>query len=536
MRYGRLAGGIVDLIPRAGRSDRVHGELRLDFLEAHILVEGPIGKGTFAVALRRSYIDAFFGALVPGQVAVAPRYWDYQGVLDQPVGGGRFRLVLYGSDDALDLTSNGNIDTSLLGAPSQRYWFHTLFASYQKSWSSTDLEAIVAAGPRHVETSGGPTGFFAQDLAAIDARLEVRHRPLPTLRVTAGLDWQSRYEWLRVDGPLPLTGDVVPSLADSPVRATESHGFRVSPALYAQADWQVLPRWSIVAGARADWFAGKKGTFAQPRLTSRIELAAATYLKLGAGLYYQPPPAPYDDPVLGNPALRPQRAVHLTAGVESRPFQRFPSLLVEASGFYKDLQNLLVASTDTVRDGDGHLRALRYGDEGTGRVYGGELLIRQESPRWVYGWISYTLSRSERVDHPGESARAFRFDQTHILTLVLGYHLPWNIDLGARFRYATGNPDTSLLTGIPALDADRGIYLPRPGPLFGDRLPDFWQLDVRIDKRFVFRSWILSIYLDFYNVTNNANIEGYTYSHDYTRRIVTGGLPIIPSFGMRATF
>src|SRR5262249_6713924 len=103
VRYGRLAGGVVELLPRAGRPHGIHGELRLDFLEAHAILEGPIGRGTFALALRRSYIDAFFSALVPGKVAVAPRYYDYQAVLDYPAGGGRFRLVLFGSDDELDL-------------------------------------------------------------------------------------------------------------------------------------------------------------------------------------------------------------------------------------------------------------------------------------------------------------------------------------------------------------------------------------------------------------------------------------------------
>src|SRR5262249_22251288 len=67
-RYGRLVGGIVDLQPRAGRSDRFHGDVKIDILEAHVILEGPIGKGSFALALRRSYIDAFFGALVPGKV------------------------------------------------------------------------------------------------------------------------------------------------------------------------------------------------------------------------------------------------------------------------------------------------------------------------------------------------------------------------------------------------------------------------------------------------------------------------------------
>jgi len=180
-------------------------------------------------------------------------------------------------------------------------------------------------------------------------------------------------------------------------------------------------------------------------------------------------------------------------------------------------------------------------DEGLGRVYGGDLFIRQDSARWLYGWISYTLLRSERLDPPGQPGaafRPFRFDQNHILTLVVGYHLPWDIDIGARFRYISGNPDTDLTTSgyDVTLDANTGNYVPRPGPLFGTRLPDFVQLDLRIDKRFVFRSWILSVYLDAYNATNRANAEGSSYSFDYSRRAITRGLPIIPSFGVRGSY
>src|SRR5262249_13338299 len=102
-----------------------------------------------------------------------------------------------------------------------------------------------------------------------------------------------------------------------------------------------------------------------------------------------------------------------------------------------------------------------------------------------------------------------QYDQTHILTVVAGYHLPWEVDLGLRFRYVTGNPDTPLLAGI--FDADKDVYTPLPGPAFSSRLPDFIQLDVRIDKRFAFKSWILAVYIDVTNVTNQSNVEGYQY-------------------------
>jgi hypothetical protein len=80
------------------------------------------------------------------------------------------------------------------------------------------------------------------------------------------------------------------------------------------------------------------------------------------------------------------------------------------------------------------------------------------------------------------------------------------------------------------------VYIPVPGRAYSERLPDFVQLDVRIDKRFTFKSWILALYVDIANVTNHSNIEGWAYSYDYTVRTTVTSLPIIPSLGIRASF
>jgi hypothetical protein len=178
-----------------------------------------------------------------------------------------------------------------------------------------------------------------------------------------------------------------------------------------------------------------------------------------------------------------------------------------------------------------------YIDEGIGRVYGADVLIKHDTSKWITGWIAYTLTKSERQDHPGEPWRPFQYDQTHILTLVATLHLPRDIDIGARLRWVTGNPTTSELTEARRVyDSDRDTYLPVPGTSFNERLPDFVQLDLRIDKRFAFKSWIFAIYLDVTNVTNRGNVEGYAYSYDFTRRAPITGLPILPSLGLRASF
>ena len=86
-----------------------------------------------------------------------------------------------------------------------------------------------------------------------------------------------------------------------------------------------------------------------------------------------------------------------------------------------------------------------------GRAYGGQVLLRQELLRGFFGWITYSLTRSERRDHPNTDWRLFDFDQTQALGVVASYQLGHGWEVGTRFRYTTGFPRTpgrQLLSGL----------------------------------------------------------------------------------------
>ena len=538
VRYGRLTGGIVDIVPREGRRDRIHGDIKMDLYDAHVLVEGPLGKGSFALSARRSYVDAFLGLFFSsGTFTVAPRYYDYQAQLDYPLWGGKLKLLMFGSDDDLAFVNKTppDADPTLAGAFSTRQWFHTLFASYKKSRGRWEGEATLAVGPQHFDGDIGAAARFRLDLVEMDLRLEARYRFSPRFRMTWGLDLQTDYFWVSVDAPQQTTEEVpLGPLGERPRLSLRDHGFEGSPAAYVQADlWAVAQRLLVTAGVRADRLSGEHTVLVQPRLTARLKLAGETWLKAGIGLFHMPQQAPFADAVLGNPRLQSEKAWHYTVGIETRPIPIYRPLKLEVNLFYKSLDYIAVSS-DAFTQRDGKLIPERYSDEGIGRVYGGDLLLKMDNGKRLYGWISYTLLRSERRDHPGDPWRPFQYDQTHILTVIAGYHLPWEIDFGIRFRYVTGNPTTALGAGVQ--DADQGVYIPIPGAPYATRLPAFTQLDLRVDKRFTFKSWILSIYLDLSNVTNSANVEGFAYSYDYRQSHAVTGLPILPSLGVRASF
>ena len=64
----------------------------------------------------------------------------------------------------------------------------------------------------------------------------------------------------------------------------------------------------------------------------------------------------------------------------------------------------------------------------------------------------------------------------------------------------------------------------------------FHQLDVRIEKRWIYDAWMLSAYLSLTNAYNRGNVEGFTYSFDFSESDSVTGLPILPILGMRGEF
>jgi len=175
-----------------------------------------------------------------------------------------------------------------------------------------------------------------------------------------------------------------------------------------------------------------------------------------------------------------------------------------------------------------------WSNAGIGRVYGAEILARRDFSERTWGWLSYTLSRSERAAPDSGGWNPYQYDQTHILAAVAGRRLNRNWSVGARFRYVTGNPTTVVNEAV--FDSDTDHYVPVPGLRHVARLPPFQQLDVRVDKRWEWSGWSLDGYFDVQNVYDAQNPEDVRYSFDYTRRAYVTGLPVLPSVGLRGEF
>jgi hypothetical protein len=306
----------------------------------------------------------------------------------------------------------------------------------------------------------------------------------------------------------------------TPPLSTNVTGSLSRPGFYDELELTPWRGSRIVPGIRLDYSDDTRQWDLAPRVMVRQDLTKGfprTTLKGAAGIYYEPPQPEQSAPVFGQQGLVSNRATEYDVGLE-QDLTHFVD--VNLDGWYRYEDDVVVA---------GSLNS------GTGLAYGLETLIRWRPDGRFFGWLAYTLSRSTLQNGPGQPEYLSAFDQTHILTVLGSYRLGKGWQIGARFRFVSGNPYTPNTYGF--YDENNATYLPQSAyPINAQRLPPFQELDIRVDKSWIFAKWQLSAYLDVWNVYNAANPEGTSSNYNYTLTQLANGIPFLPSFGLRAEF
>jgi TonB family protein len=545
--HGRNIGGLVRAATRTPSKEGLHGYVDINVIDSSALVEGPLGDDwSIAVAGRRSYVDAVLPwalrTFVPEANAlnftVAPRYFDYQLKLERRPKGSRERLslTLFGSDDKLSLVlSNPAFDSEGRGRIDTLQSYLRLAFRWDKPLGANlTMLTRASVGLDRNDLGAGADIFVRTQQFPLSLRhgysLEL---PEQKLQLNAGLDVLVVPYIQEVQAPPPFKLNQIPDpFVSRRLLREDDTSVPYEPAAYLEAVWQPLPGLKVVPGLRADYESTIRRTWVDPRLAAFWQVAEGTTLKAAAGVYHQPPDYRIGllSPTFGNPNLLPEGGRHYALGVE----QRFTDALsLDVQVYYKDLfdqaQSVPAPSSP---DADASIPA--YDSTGRGRGYGVELLLRHQLTRNFFGWIAYSLSRTDRLDPRTGKMRRGPLDQPHNLVAVASYKLPHDFIAGVRLRYSSGPLDTPVQGAI--YDANANYYFPLAAEPFSRRQPNFFQADVRVDKRFVYDNWMLALYVDVQNVTNRQNVEGTLNNFDYTQERFLYGLPIIPALGVRGEF
>ncbi|MCA9539289.1 MAG: TonB-dependent receptor [Myxococcales bacterium] len=544
-RFGRALGGIIDVGTRRPNPKAWRGNAHFDLFDAGLYFEGPIIEDRLAISgsIRRSYVDAVIQTVVEvladgeNVSVVLPVYYDYQTRLDfRPSHAHSLSLVVFGSDDQLEVvgSQSGGTDVRLdAGIAFTRVKLD--WHAQPAKWLEWTLSPVVGFD----ETSYRVGTLEAEGtLYEYALRFDLRAQPVENLILRTGFDGMART--LVAKGRVPvLLPEYRPhpssTIGDREAATIERSLDLMTGAFYLEAEWRPMGGpVTVLPGVRTDQYTwvDRYRFFVDPRLNVRWAVTDDITLSAGGGLFSQPPVEWRLDPEFGNPELEPEWAVHTGLGVA---WKMAEALSLSVDGFYIERYDLSERTNEAEFDENGNVADIsRWENIGRGRAYGVEVLLKHELTRQFYGWISYTLSRSEQIFQIGDDWSPTDFDQTHILVLVASYAFSDNWRAGLRFRLVSCNPQTPVES--PTLDSDRGTHQPLFGPPLSARGPLFNQLDIRVDRSWTFDWWSLGVYLDLQNVYNAVNPEAVQYNYRYDHEAPIPGLPVLPSFGIQGSF
>lgn len=534
--HGRSVGGLVRADTRTpGQQPGGHGYLDVNIVDASGLYEHPLNKDwSFVVSGRRSYLDLWLPHVVPEDAlkfTVAPRYYDYQVRLERKVDTTRTWFELFGSNDRLGLAvANPAVDPEGHSTFDTYVFYNRLAFHDDRPVSGWRNHVDAAVGYDRETFALGQDLFFKVDTYPLTFREQISRR-FDRYALTFGTDVYAFPYVIGAQLPNDFRPGAIPDpLLSRSLTELDLRAFPVEPGLFGELRLFPVDPLELVLGLRGDWESLMHKGWLDPRVSAFYAVNPSVKLKAAAGLYHQPPN--YQQGLLtrefGNPNLLPEAASQYSIGIEA---QLAKTLKLNVDLYDEELFHLAVA---TRAPAPGEPPAPRYLSNGTGRSNGVEILLRHDFSEHFFGWISYSFSRAERTAPGEQGLQQSRFDQPHHLVALASWRFSHGWTLGGRIQYTSGPLDTPYVGAI--YDANAGRYQPIPGDPFSVRLPAYFQADVRVDKKWQYSDWALTVYADVQNITNRQNVEDHAYNYDYTQRSDVHGLPILPVLGVRADF
>jgi len=557
--YGRGLGGLVTVGYRPLAAEGYHGSISVDAIDASAAMRGNIGeKWRFSGAARKSHLDRVLSAVTSndvGQFVPIPQYWDAQ-----------LRLgYVPSADEAIEigtLSSSDTISRSFVQADpldtkteSKSTGFHRIYVNYRKTANDGSQVSVVPFYGTNrlniVSKFGGIPAELTNNAKVMGLRASWSGPLHDKVFATVGLDTEVEFNTISRRGSVttpPREGDirVFGQLPDDQVNADTWNTVQAGIAPYGQLDVSLLEgKLHVIPGLRFEpsmrggsRFTPPEGerpaigyrnqdAFLEPRLAARMTLSSRVLVRGAVGVYHQPPLSEDLSPVFGNPQLGASKAWHYLVGSQVRILE---GLTAEVTGFISQQSELVTRSPLP-----SPVQAQALIQDGHGRAYGAQIMLRKEMTAHLFGWVSYSIIKSERTDGGSTTYRPFDFDQTHVFTALASYDLGRGFEFGSRFRFATGYPRTPVIGA--AYDARVDGYQPVFGAHNSVRIPNFYQVDARFAKLFkIGKTSSAEVYLDVQNVTNQKNPEELVYNYNYSKKSYITGLPILPVIGGKLTW
>jgi hypothetical protein len=539
-RFDNALASVFQFKQREGNPDRVSGNLRTSSSEVALTLEGPAGKKTnYLVSARRSYLQFLFELI---DLPIRPNYWDFQYKVTHKIND-KTTLNFIGVG-AIDEFTFGEVRNStpestfiLNSTPSINQWNYT---------TGVSLKRLVKNGFVNVTLSRNMFDnkidrFEDKDDGNEDKRiLRIRSQEIENkFRLDVNKfknGWKFSYgvmaQYVKFNNAIfnRVSKEIQDSLGNV-VRPELLFDYDANLnffkyGVFAQVSKRFFDeRLSLSFGLRNDMNSfttdgNNPLATLSPRLSISYALTEKWNLNASVGTYYKIPPYT----VLGfqdstatflNRDAKYIRSDHYVIGTEFLPNQ---SLRLTLEGFLKNYSNYPVSLKDSIslaNQGGGFdvLGNEPIVSSGKGQVFGFEFYAQQKLVKNYYAVLSYTFYNSRFSGLDGE-LKPSAWDYRHLFSALLGRKFNKGWELGLKYRFAGGAPFTPFdpvasqlnfpTSGVGVLDFSR---------LNTERLINFNQFDIRVDKKINFKRATLDLYIDVINALAFANpsFPNYTF-------------------------
>ncbi|OJU53013.1 MAG: hypothetical protein BGN96_09950 [Bacteroidales bacterium 45-6] len=515
---------VMEIRQKDGSKDKIHTKLSVGASDAAITVDGPINKkSTFIASARQSYLQFLFKAL---GLPFLPTYNDFQVKYKYEIDSkNEITLIGLGAIDNMKL----NTELADTGDDTQKYilsylpvykqWNYTLGLVYKHFGDNFSDSWIISRNMlrnenyKHTDNdkSKPKTSNYLSDEAENKLRFEREFTHLPVrLKVGAGLQYahykndtyrllyyNNQVNELNYNTNLNLFGyQAFAQVSDEFLSDKLGLSFGVN---MVANDFnnnmknplnQLSPRFSISYAVSDQWsISGNIGRYAeQPAYTTLgFKNSSGEYANRNENLKY----------IIAN---------HFIAGIEYKPAEK---LRFSAEGFYKKYLQYPMSVSDGISIASKGADYGEVGDEqvvssGKGRAYGAEFLLKIADWHNLNVTSTYTLFRSEFTNMAGDYLPS-SWDTRHLLNLIASYKFGKSWNLAMRWRHVGGEPyspiDWQLSTNREAWNVKNQAYTDYSN--FNSlRLKNAHALDIRIDKEYYFKKWLLNLYMDVQNAYN----------------------------------
>ena len=565
-RYGNRNSSVLEITSKEGNSkqgrlfdkngfgeywdlSKLQGEVNL--LSSKFLAEGPLYNGSWILSGRRTYFDKL--AEVYYWATDQDMNWKYyfrdtQGKIIYNLdpenrltfssynGRDVVNFKLGGSDEKVDFDWDwGNYTTSL----QWRYVPNSKFLStFSIAYTNYDfnVDLLYTASD---STAGEVTNniFVFNELKDWTVKEKIDWFATSQHTVTGGFEFKN----------LGMKFDL--SIGEMNLFSQKQTPYIASA--YLQDKWQPTPLLSIQPGARLSKYELHDQLYVEPRVGFKYLLSENLALKGAWGKYKQFMFTTNDEDAILNivdfwqpiPENYSAKSVqHFILGVEQWIGEGYFASL---EGYYKpyDVTLTINPKNNPAIDTDDYI-------EGTGRVYGVELLLKKTTGK-LNGWIGYTYQSSQEeydfnsdgriIEEHGE-IYSQKYDRPHTLNCVVNYSPNKKHTFGLIISASSGQLYTPTV-GYVYSQSNHGSYInpyeniiELQGAKNSVRYPTYFRTDV---------SWIKHISpfgidgkfkVQIVNVTNHFNILFYNWNLSENSVTAVSMFPIVPTVGFEFKF